>query len=222
MDKTLEKIRKRSGELLGDYPAQREELVKKLQEAEATRSRAHAALIAADDLESYDNATEALNRAELAVRFAKGAVDKLDAAPRMKEEEYRKAINACAGIMSQAVDTYRVKAKALMDQLKALTDEYTQTAEEVNGTLVKLDEAANVLQSKYPYKIHKFQGMPDRKELDKRAWLDHALRYEGYTACTLATTCAPEEIAEHPHKTQDSVLTAAWQAVQRGYPHRSF
>ena len=222
MNKELEKIQKRSTELLGDYPEQRAELVRKLAEAEEHRKQAKAALDAAEDLESYDRAAEVLKRAELATKFAKGAVDRLDAAPRMKEAEYMQALNTCKGIMDKAASTYRVKAAALMDQLKALTDEYTQTAEDTNNTLVKLDEAANILQSKYPYKVRHYQGMPDRKELDKRAWLEYALRYEGYTACRLATDCTAEEKAEHPHHTQDSVLLAAWQAVRNGYPNRSY
>lgn len=222
MNKDLEKIQKRSTEILGDYPAQRAELVKRLAEAEENAKQAKAALDAAEDLESYDRAAEVLKRAELATKFARNALEKLDAAPRMDEAEYMKALNTCKGIMDKAASTYRVKAAALMDQLKALTDEYRETAEETNSTLVKLDEAANILQSKYPYKVRRYQGMPDRKELDKSAWLEYALRYEGYTACRLATDCTAEEKAEHPHHTQDSILVAAWQAVHNGYPHRIF
>ena len=222
MIKDLERIRQHSADIWGSYPEQRAELARKLAEAEENKRKAKAALDAAEDLDSYDNAAEILKRAELATKFARGALDKLDAAPRMKEAEYMQTINTCRGIMDNATSTYRTKTAALMDQLKAVHDEYTQTAADVNNTLVELDLAANVLQSKYPYKVRHFKDLPDKKEPSKTAWLDYALRYEPATACTRATACTAEDKAENPHHAHDSLLTAAWQAVNKAYPRKSF
>lgn len=222
MDKELEKIRKRSTEILGDYPEKRAELLSEYEEAEANKKQAKAALDAATDLDSYDKARAVLKRAELAAKFAKGAVDRLDGAPRMTEAEYMQALTTCRGVMNKATSYYKQKAAALMAQLKAVRDEYIQTAEDTNGTLVKLDDAANVLQTKYPYKVTHYQGVPDRLTPNRDAWREYALRYDSSTACTLATVRTAEERAAEPHNPFDSVLVAAWQAVERGYPRRGF
>ena len=214
MNKDLEKIQKRSAEVLTGYPEQKAELTAKLTEAERQARKAKADLDAAEDLAGYDAAAESLKRAELSIKFAKGAIDKLDGAPRMAESEYLKALTVCRGIMDNAASAYRVKAAALMDQLKALQDEYMQIAADTNETLEKLDEAANILQSKYKYKIWTYKDRPDKREPDKHIWLTYALRYEGYTPCRLATAIDDGSGS----LTQDNVLTAAWQAVIKGYP----
>ena len=222
MNKDLEKIRNHSREILGDYPEKKAALVKDLREAEAYLNSAKATLDAAEDLESYDNAAEEVKRAEMAVKFSRNAIDKLDAAPRMGEADYMGAITTCKSIMDKATSAYREKAAALMDQLKTLTDDYRQIAEDTNYTLIMLDEAANVLQSKYPYKIYKRQGEPDQKVLNKSAWQDYALRYEPSTACRMATSCTEAARATHPTHMHDSLLIAAWRAVGQAYPRKSF
>ena len=172
MLKELEQIQKQSTAIMGDYPEQRAELLKKVEDATVDREQAKAAMDNAEDLASYDDAAEAVKRAEMALRFAKAAVDKLEAAPRMDEGEYLKALATCKKIMDKAASSYRTRAAALMDELKTVTDEYIQTAADTNDTLIKLDSAANVLQAKHPYKILHFVGQPDRKIPNRDAWLE--------------------------------------------------
>ena len=215
---SLEKIQKRSSDILRDFPKKRAELVKRLEDAEESCRQAKAALEAAENLESYDSAAEVLRRSETAVKFAKNGLSKLDAAPRMDESEYAEAVNICRGIMDAAVSSYREKAAALMDQLKAVKDEYTNTAEEINRTLVNLDDAANILQNKYQYKIRRYHGIPDGEELDNREWLKYALRYNKNTTYSLATDCTEEERGDAPYKRHDSVLNAAWSVIDAAYP----
>ena len=222
MDKELEKIRKRSTEILGDYPEKRAELVARLAEAEKTETVAKNALESSVDLDSYDKAMEVVKRAELGKKFVNDALRKLDEHPRMDADEYQKAVNTCKKIMDNAVDTYRTKAADLMDQLKKLRDDYLQTAEDTNNTLMQLDAAANVLQTRHPYKAAHFTGRPDVALRDKKAWIAHAVRYDAYTAGRLATTCSEDDKEEGPYIDHDSLLVAAWYAVEKGYPRKSY
>lgn len=224
MNKELEQIRKRSAELLKGYPEAKADLTKKLAEAEENQQKAKAALEAAEDMETYDKCTEDLKRAELGTKFARNALNKLDAAPRMSEKEYLEDLNVCKGLMNKTVSSYRAKAVSLMDQLKALQEEYLATVQDINSCLITLDTAANVLQCKYPCRIqHYTTDEPDtfreEKIQDPTAWKSAALRYEPATACTLATKSIDPT---YPYQTHDSVLTAAWRAVNTGYPHINF
>lgn len=214
MLKDLEKIQKRSAEILGDYPEKRAELLERVKAAEEELKAAKASQESAEDLAAYDKAAEGVKRAELALKFANNALYRLDGAPRMAEADYMKALNTCREIMERATGEYRQKTTALMDQLKAVKDEYKQTAEETNSTLKKLDEAANILQSKY--------GRDQKGVKVKEAWQAYALRYETGKICAMATQ------SEEPRKTpagvfsNDSILCAAWGAVGRAYPKHTF
>ena len=220
MIKDLDKIQKRSTEILGDFPERREGFIARLAEIDEKLTQAKAAVEAAEDLKGYDKATEVLKRVELERKFTKNALEKLDTAPRMAEDEYFQALNTCKNIMERAANIYRSDAAGLMAQLKAIRDEYQATAVEVNRTLEALDSSANILQSKYPYKVTAYKGATNKAKRDPGAWRQYALRYDAATAATLATECDPEykdNVAKH-----DSVLTAAWGAVERAYPRQIF
>ena len=220
MKKELEQIQKHSKEILGDYPEKREELITRLAENDEKITQAKAAVEAAEDLKGYDKATEVLKRAELERKFTRNALEKLDAAPRMAEDEYFQALNTCKNIMDAAAVTYRSEAAGLMAQLKAIRDAYQETAAEVNSTLEALDAAANVLQSKYPCKVTTYTNGPERSKRDPGAWRQYALRYDAATAATLATECDPEY--KDKVTTHDSVLTAAWGAIERAFPRKIY
>ncbi len=212
MNRDLEKIMKRSAAILGDYPERKAALVMELRSAESELASAKAEQEAAEDLVAYDSATERIKRAELAVKFARNAISKLDGAPRMDELEYKKALNSCKTIMEAAASEYRTKAAALMDQLRAVTDTYKQIAADTNSTLERLDEAANVLQVKYP---------PSVFAPGVELWKEHALRYDSDVAASMATNSRPED-RDLPHELHDSVLCAAWSATIKAYPRFIF
>lgn len=221
MTKELEQIRKRSREIMEGYPEKMEDLHARLEEARNQKAAAEAALEEAMNFDSYNAAESSLKNSVLAVNFIEREMERLETAPRMDEAEYEKAVATCRGIMEAAVSDWRKKAAAIMDQLKALTDEYSQTATEVNAVLVELDQAANVLQSRHQYRVSHYQGKPDRLSRNRDAWKAHALRYDNYRYQKLATDPDPEDKAKEPHVQWDSVLAAAWTAVSKGYPRRA-
>ena len=224
MNKELEKIKAQSAVIMGDYPQKHEELVKQLAAARAELKQAQAVLEGVEDLESYDSATEAVKRAELRVKFAAQALDKLESAPRMSEEEYSKAVQICQQLMDNAIANYREKAPAIIDQLKALQDNYLQAAADITGTLKALDNAANILQVKYPYAVQQYWqdgnivSVPTGKSPTE--WEKHAVRFYPSDAFRMATSC--EKDPKEPHKQWDSVLAAAWNAVEKAYPRTTY
>ena len=219
----LKVIRERTAAVYGDYPQKKAELAGQLAGAQRDLRAAKAAQETADTLKTYDEATEAVKRAEIRVNFAKAAIEKIDVTPRMSDEDYFKAVDTCRGIMTKATDDYRKKAAALMDQLKAARDAYTETAADVNGALVALDEAANVLQSRHRPKPTTYVGngiVPTHTvSQDPREWEKYALRYLPGDVAAMGT----EPRGYHQdHETHDSVLTAAWNAVSKAYPRRYY
>lgn len=221
MNKELEKIQKNAMSILGDYPNKRAKLLEKLTEAEAEKDKAEKVLEAAEDLGEYDRATETIKRADLSIKFTQKELDKMERSPRMNERDYLNARNICRDIMEKAVDNYREKAAQIMGQLKELTDEYQQTAKEVNETLAKLDEGANLLQSKYPDRVTKYNNKPDGAIRDREAWREYALHYDNGTIHKLATRVKPGD-RKSPNHSHDSILCAAWGAVIKGYPKKEY
>ena len=211
MIKGLEQIRKKSADLYVGYPERLAELEAQLTGAEQDLKEAQAAQAAADTLEAYDTATAAVDQAKDRVKFAQIAVNELKGASRMSESEYMSAVNTCRSIMIKATEEYRKTAFTLMNQLKAQYDKYMETAADVTGTLSALDDAANILQTRHANRIVHLQDAPDPSE-----WERHALRYYPADAARLATESGD------PRQPHDSVLAAAWKAINRAYPHRNF
>ena len=219
----LDIIRKRSVEVMENYPDQKSVLDKRLQDAREALVIAKDELDNAYDIEAYDKASEAVRRAELEIRFTEQAIDKIKTSPRMDEKEYFSYVDNCREIMNKASGAYREKVLSLMDQIKSAYDEYVSTAEEVNAVLVKLDESANVLQSKYPYRVIRRVNMPDEKIKDSSMWKKYALRYDNYERARIATEYTPGEVSRvTPLSNRDSVLVAIWKAINSGYPRKKF
>ena len=206
MHKELEKIRRRSAEIRENYPSQRINYLQEIEKAEADLQKAQEVQQAADNMASYDKATEGVKRAEMALKFAKQGLEKMDAAPRMDTKEYNSACDTCKDIANKAISDYRKKAAELMASLKAAYDEYNATITDVNSTLKDLDNAANVLQSLYPYRIEGRKGAPDIKTPDRHAWKKYALQFD---AAKLATEKQPADI----YGTTEHVQVVAWKAA---------
>ena len=222
MNKQLEKIQKRCHDIYKDFPKKLETLKAQLTEARNELTEARAAQDAAEDLTGYDLATDVLKRAEKKVHFAERELNKLTGAARMPEGEYLQAVGTCQGIVASATEEYRKKAFALMEQLKAAQDQYKDTVADVNNTLIKLDQAANILQTKHKNRTDQYSdgegGFYDISRPDPSEWERHAVRFTPADAVRLGTDSKSEDGLK-PH---DSVLTAAWAAIYKGFPHHIF
>ena len=158
----LQAIQKRSAEVIGDYPAKKAKLRDQLVTTKGDLEAAKASQDAAKDLKEFDQAAEAVKRAETRVHFVEGAIRKLDEAPRMSEAEYNSIVDTCGRIMEGAAANYRERVSALMDQIKEARDLYLSIAADVDQRT---------------YEIRR----PDPNE-----WRKHVVRYAPGTACQLA------------------------------------
>ena len=210
MIKELEKIKKDSANILGNYPEEHEKLVAQYMTAREDLMKAIAAKDNASDLSEFDNATEKVKEAGTRVDFVCTAIEKLEAKPRMDEADYQKAVAACEKIMSESVNKYRARTIEAMETLKQIQDEYKAEAAEVNETLMALDNAANVIQSKFVPTSY------------SDCWERHAKRFYPDEVKRMATSCDEEDRIDNPHYQHDSILCAAWSAVTRAFPHKSF
>ena len=220
--KELSKIKKKIQAISGDYPQKKEKLLSERETAMRDIREAKASIEDAETMEEYDKAVESLSRAELSLSFINKGLDKIESSPRMSEREYTSAVSTCKAVMDDATKEYRSKTEYYMAQMKALKDKYLETVNEVNETLIALDEASNVLQSRYPYKIHSYEGLEDRVVPDKDAWREYAVRYTPLQVHAMATGCTEEERGECGWKTHDSVLVNAWTSLDKAYPRQIY
>ena len=218
MIKELEKIRKRSADILGNTPQKRAELVKQLAKSNEDLKAARDAQEKAEDMDSYDEAVEAARRAELSIKFADKALKNLDGAPRMSEAEYMAILGTCSRIVDKAASDYLEVAEAAMAQLKAAHDAYIAIGTDVTQTLTELDNAANVLQVKYRCRKQEYAGMDPVYIADSYEWTRHALRFYPVDLAKRVT----RNNAGVAGKPWDSVLCGAWTAVERSYPRKIY
>lgn len=214
MLKELEKIRRRSSEIMESYPEKRAALAEEVRKAEAGLQKAKEAQEAAEDLATYDKAAEAVKRAELVLKFAKQGLEKLEEAPRMEADDYNSTRNTCRDIATSAAAAYREKAAELMASLKAAYDEYNSTIADVNSTLKILDNAANVLQSHHPYRVDGRHNAPDVMTKDPNAWKKYALQFD-------ALKMATDNPTGNTFNNKDLVLINAWNATIKAYPGKA-
>lgn len=212
MNKELEKIRQNSKVIMGDYPEDHDKLLKQLISAQDDLRAAQAEKDSATDLNEFDAAVDKVSRAEMRVDFIRAAIRKLNSQPRMEEAEYIEAVEACERLMNEAVAKYRTQALAIMEDLQKIRADFEAKAEEINDTLIALDDAANVLQSK----------SYDTGSTISDDWRTHAIRFEAYKAFQMATSCDEEARRKNPAVAHDSVLSAAWFAVTKAFPRKAF
>ena len=212
----LSTIKGRIEAVMGDYPAKKAKLRDQLVTTKEDLEAAKASQDAAKDLKEFDQAAEAVKRAETRVHFVEGAIRKLDEAPRMSEAEYNSIVDTCGRIMEGAAANYRERVSALMDQIKEARDLYLSIAADVDQTLADLDEAANVLQTKYTDRVDQYSdgkgGTYEIRRPDPNEWRKHVVRYAPGTACQLANGSGDS---------RDKVLYVAWDAVSRAYPEQT-
>lgn len=214
MLKELENIRRRSSEILGSYPERRAALAEEVRKAEAGLQKAKEAQEVAEDLETFDKEAEAIKRAELVLKFAKQKLEKMEEAPRMEADEYDSTCNTCRKIATSAATAYREKTAELMASLKAAYDEYNSTIADVNSTLTMLDNAANVLQSRHPYRVEGRHNAPDVITKDPNAWKKYALQFDAHKMAT-------DNPTGNTFNNKDLVLINAWNATVKAYPGKA-
>ena len=153
-----------------------------------------------------DRALDDERRASEKVAFFKRQLDRIDFTPRMGEAEYNRAVETVESAVEKAADAFRKAAMIAMEQLVNTREEYLQTAQDADEVLEKLDEAGNVLQSRFRYRELHLLGMDPVKIEDRREWRNHATRYTNGSGLDY-------KIATKNENGPDYILCAAWNAA---------
>lgn len=185
---------------------------------DAQRAAAQAKEDATTEADFY-KACEAEARARDKVAFYQRRLDAMRYTPRMDEAEYQHHTNAIQAAVESAAAEFRRTAEKAMDAILAARAAYLDTVTDADRALIALDDAANVLQSKYRYHIDTYANGDDgpievRRE-DRDEWRRYAVRFKNGKAFALA--CG-DPIRKDPSDPYDRKLCAAWNAVDKIKP----
>lgn len=203
MHKNLIKIREKAQEIMGNTPAERARIIEAIAEAQAAKAAAQQTIEATLNESEFIAAEKALNEADNRENFNRRLLEHINTTPRMSEENYNRATEACKDLILSERDKARATIDKAMQQIKEALDEYKELAGDIDITLRELDAAANVLQTKYG---------PE--------WERHALRFAG-TGKAHQILCEDPN-PEKPGAFKYSIYCAAWGAVDKAYPERRF
>lgn len=149
MNKNLQDLIKRSNKVAEEREARRTLLLDNIAAAEAELGNAEAVKQAANDAESYANASERVRRAADVLEFYQGALNVLNAEKTMTQDEYddsQAIIRSCA---ENAAEAFRKRADKITAQLVTAYGEYSQAIEDANSAAVALSKAADLPQSEH-------------------------------------------------------------------------
>jgi len=160
----------------------------------------------AETEESYNKACKSEARAKEKEAFYKHKLEKVDFLPRMDEGRYNDLVNAVKATVETAAAEFNEVAEKALDDLLTAKDKYYETIARADGALTDLDEAANVLQVKYRYKVLTYTGGLEKHIEDRDEWLRHAVRFGAGQGRTLIETGSPE---------RDKIISAALNTTER-------
>ena len=222
LQKALTKVHAAADKIQAADPEIRQSYIDGIAKAQEAYRKAEEAKEEADTEREFDQASDDAQHALKKEEFFRRHLNAFDHTPRMDEKEYSKHVKAMTEARDRVVKEYRQKAIPLMDELKKVHDDYLDQAAAINAALETLDQAANVLQSKYPAKTVKRVGMEAVQVPDPNAWRDHAVRFDSYEAYRAATCPDPVDKTENPSALWDSVLVSAWTAITKGFPKKVY
>ena len=138
--------------------------------------------------------------------FLNNKLEHIKFTPCMEEAEYNKHVNTIKTAVETAGANFKKVAEKAMQEIIDAQAAYMAIVNEADDTLIKLDRAANVLQSKYRYHLTTFVGeKPPEKKEDPSEWKRHALRYG---------TGKAKEIVTKNGNEWNFTTAAAWRAAE--------
>lgn len=199
-----------------EAPAKRDELLRGIEQAQRDQIQAASAKEAAKTNEQFYKACDFESHAKEREAFLKRQLDDLQYTPRMDESDYNAAVSKVDSVVLSAAESFREIASSAMRSIVQARSEYMKTLRDADKTLISLDAAANVLQSKYRYQVLKYtDGSEDRRE-DPSEWKRHITRYKDGKGLMYAVR---DPKKERPSAwvayVTDEYLAEAWRAAER-------
>ena len=181
----IKKVMDVAAELIKAQPENRAQYLKGIADAQAAQKAAAQAKEDAETEAAFNKACDDESHARDKEAFFKRQLERLDYTPRMEEATYYKHVDAVKATVEKAAADFRRVAEKAIDDIAAAKAAYIEITNDADAALIALDEAANVLQSKYRYKEHYVTGEGGKgrvlagKTEDRNEWTFHAIRYTG-------------------------------------------
>lgn len=185
MDKEIKKVSDIAAELKKINPETRAQYLKGIADAQTAQEAAARAKEEAETEPAFNKACDDESHARDKEAFFRRQLERLDFTPRMEEADYCRYVDTVKAAVEKAAAGFRRAAEKAIDELVEARAAYIETVNDADAALTALDEAANVLQSKYRYKEYYVTGeggkgsvLAGRTE-DRNEWTFHAIRYSG-------------------------------------------
>lgn len=216
MNPEFKKILDAAAGISSETPEKQQEYLQGIEKAKAAQAKAAADKDAAMTEEEFTRACDFEAHAKDLKQFFTRKLDDLRHSPRMDETAYDDTVKNVDTIVLGAAEAFREIASKAMRIIVQARAEYLQTLQDADKTLAALDDAANVLQSRYRYRVSKYTDGSETRQEDPNEWRLHTTRYmtgKGYIyACR-------DPKKERPSVWQvcawDEYLTEAWRAAER-------
>lgn len=150
--------------------------IEKCQDAETLAAQAkEVAETEADFNKACDDEAHARERKQFFIR----RLEKLSNTPAMDPDEYDEAVSDIDAVIKSSAEELKTLMNETIQVITKAKAEYLHTVHIADKLLNDLDNAANVLQCRYPCRVIKYEGRPNVKVKDPNEWKRHALRYAG-------------------------------------------
>lgn len=210
MNKEFQRVITAASSISSNVPQLREGYIKEIEAAQAAQVEAKKAKEEALTGVDFDNACDRERNAREKEVVFKRKLEDLDFTPRMDEQEYNGLVKSVQTVVEQAAADYRERAMNLMSELIATHRNYIKLTADADQALETLDMAANVLQSRYRYREHTYQGAPSQYVQDSNEWRHHIVRYQPTGEAGKLVFMDKHENAP---ATYNKLVCAAWNAV---------
>ena len=209
MNKEFKKILDAAAAIDQAQPELRAQYVKGLEAAQEAQKIAAQAKEEAETEEAFDKACNDERNAIDKAAFFERRIASLDFTPRMDEAEYDKYVGTVKTTVEKAAAAFCEVAEKAIDELAEAKAAYMSVVTDADKVLVALDDAANVLQSRYRYREVRRAGWPVEKIEDRNEWRLHALNYNrGSGKCY--------DLISKDGDNRNYKACAAWRAADNG------
>ena len=212
MNPELQKVMNLANEIKQTDPVALEEIRKGIERAQAAQEQALKAKETAETEEGFNKACDDAVRAREKEAFFQRVLKKQKYTPRIDEEEYFRNVDIIKCTVKQAAEDFRETAKTAMAEIVAAKAAYLKLVSEADKVLTALDNASNVLQSKYRYRITEYSDGTATETEDPNEWLRHTVRFGSGRGHDLVC-CDPEK--KNLLDPYDKTVCAAWNAAER-------
>lgn len=209
MNGTFQKVVDLADEIRQATPETKEDFLRRIEQAKTEQARAAAAKETAENETEFDKACDDAIRAREKEGFYRRQLEIFQFSPRMDEEQYFDTVESVDASVKAAAESFKATAEKAIAEIIQAKEKYLGILEDADEALRALDTAANVLQSKYRYRIIELNNMDPQYVEDSNEWTRHAIRYGGGKGYDMAARI-PGNLAEYNKK-----VVAAWMAAER-------